>query len=302
MAERNCSANTVTAYNHDLLDFLEFIQKCISQAGTEQILDYLQHLQNINLSPKTRARRISALKQFFKFLKREKIIAHDPSVGIETPKVGKSLPGYLSLEEVNCLLEYLAAPKDSHAVRLKAIVEILYATGMRVTELITLPLTAIDLKYQQILIMGKGSKERIVPIGDYACEAIQEYMMVRAQFMCGKERGYLLPSSAKQGYLTRQRLHQLLKTLAINCGMNPEKVYPHILRHAFATHLLQNGADLLSVKSLLGHSSITTTEIYTHVNGTTLKELVNRCHPLAKNYHLGEEQLSGIPVILTKGV
>ncbi|MGB0935187.1 MAG: site-specific tyrosine recombinase XerD [Alphaproteobacteria bacterium] len=280
LVERNAALNTIEAYRRDLEDFFKVCKKDSAAVQADDIRGYLEALQNS--SPSTRARRLSALKQYFRFLLGEGAVDHDPTAIIDTPKQGQRLPKILSEADITALLDTVHAMEGPEGARLTAILELLYATGMRVSELVALPMTALQ-PGKGLVVKGKGGKERFVPINDIALEALEAYMNVRGAFVAGSNSaGFVFPSRSKEGYLTRQRLGQLLKQVALEAGLDPAKVSPHVLRHAFATHLLNNGADLISVQKLLGHVDISTTEIYTHVMGERLQELVTTCHPMAK--------------------
>lgn len=285
LAEKNFSLNTIAAYRRDLDDFQSFIQKTsLEQVHSQHIKGYLKDLNHRKVSVRTVARRISVMRQFYRFLFSEKILSENPMKEIESPKLTKSLPKTLSEEEVSQLLAGVRDGETPEEIRLCALLEILYATGVRVSELVSLTLQSFSQTtsgFGIIKIRGKGNKERIVPIGVAATEALQRYLKVRNVFSTIASP-WLFPSSAIEGYLTRQRFGQLLKELSLNVGLDPQKVSPHVLRHAFATHLLNHGADLVSVQKLLGHEDITTTEIYTHVATDRLKDIVKTCHPLSK--------------------
>ncbi len=288
-AERGAAKATVDAYGRDLVDFSTFLTRkkrgALDAASSDDIKAYLAQLHGAGLEPRTLARRQSALRQFYLFLLSEKKIEHDPTRQVEAPKLGRRLPGVLDENEVNCLLTSAAERKDAEGIRLLALLELLYATGLRVSELVGLPLGAIDGEGRFLRVKGKGSKERLVPIAPRALRAIEAYMVVRPHFLGQKPTAQALrlffPSSSRSGALTRQRFAQLLKDIAIKAHIDPAKVSPHKLRHAFATHLLEHGADLRGVQKMLGHSDITTTQIYTHVVSGRLVAAVEK-HPLAR--------------------
>lgn len=283
LAERNSATNTVSSYSQDLEHFLTFYQDPILEATSEDIRRYLAHLYQNEYESSTRARHLCALKQFYQFLKQERDISQDPTLHIDSPKTKRSLPKILTVAEADRLLAHCHRCNDPKMIRLSAVLETLYATGMRVSELLSLPLSALDLPNELVRVKGKGAKERMLPLGPYACAALEKHIKTARLDRIKVPGTYLFPSSsARGGHLTRQRLFQLLKTLAIDCGIAPEKLSPHVLRHAFATHLLHGGADLVVVQKLLGHSNITTTQIYTHIPNQALEALVNACHPLAK--------------------
>jgi integrase/recombinase XerD len=293
-AERGAAANTLQAYRRDLEDFLAFMDrraKSLAAAGQGDIGAYLRSLSESGLAPTSRARRLSAIRQLFKFLVGEGVVAEDPVVGFAGPKQGRPLPKTLSVAEVDRLIE--AARRRTEvtrgrervrALRLHALIETLYATGLRVTELVTLPRSVLAGDGRVLTVKGKGGRERIVPLTPAARTAIDRYLNVGkgdddvAPMIATK---WLFASRGAEGHLTRQRLAQELKELAEEAGLDVERVSPHVLRHAFASHPLDRGADLRSVQQLLGHADISTTQIYTHVLEERLKKLVFEHHPLA---------------------
>tara|TARA_R110002095_G_scaffold114088_4_gene99649 strand:+ start:1634 stop:2548 length:915 start_codon:yes stop_codon:yes gene_type:complete len=289
-AERGLSQNTLQAYQRDLLDFSALLKGTDFLSVTPQdIRSYLQHLHSRALDPKTIARRLSALRHFYLFLYEQKEIDENPICDIEMPKIGKSLPKVLTKEEIVALVEAAYHKEGPEGIRLLCLLELLYATGLRVSELVALPCSDImaALRLDQIpmplVVRGKGNKERLVLLSTPSVKALKAYLEIRHVFDPQKNQlgKWLFPSTAKQGYLTRQRFGQLLKELALEAGIPLEKVSPHIIRHAFASHMLNNGADLLSLQKLLGHSDIATTEIYTHLRSDHLEETVLNHHPLS---------------------
>jgi len=289
-AERGASANTLDAYRRDLLAFDSWLagQDCsIRTASREQVRRYLGHLLQQGCAASTQARRLSALRQYFAFLYTEGWRGDDPTAAIDAPRRAQALPRTLSQQDVAALVAAARdeAEKSPEGVRLLCMIEILYAAGLRVSELVTLPLAAARSRDAFLVIKGKGGKERLVPLNRAAREAIGNYLAVRAEFLSPSARRgerYLFPSRGAEGYLTRQRCYQLLKELALKAGIDPEKLSPHVLRHAFATHLVEGGADLRSVQTMLGHADIATTQIYTHVANERLKATVIAAHPLAR--------------------
>ncbi|MDE2134147.1 MAG: site-specific tyrosine recombinase XerD [Alphaproteobacteria bacterium] len=291
-AERGASVNTLAAYRHDLLDFHGFLAARGTDAKRAARDDVKRHLAGLSASGiagSSQARRLSALRQFFGFLYAEGIRADDPTTAVAAPKRGRVLPKVLSCEDVERLIAAAAehAAKNEEGVRLLCIVEMLYGSGLRVSELATLPLAAVRKREGVLLVKGKGGKERLAPLNPRAQQTIAEYLAVRETFLPRGERRrlaerFLFPSRAAECHLTRRRLHQMLKALALDAGLDPGKVSPHVLRHAFATHLVEGGADLRSVQSMLGHADIATTQIYTHVAGDRLAATVVSAHPLAK--------------------
>jgi integrase/recombinase XerD len=286
VAERGAARNTIDSYKRDLADVESFLarrDRGIEAATTDDLREYLAALNANGATPSTAARRLSALRQFFRFLYAEGVRGDDPTATIESPRRGRPLPKLLSEAEVSQLLERARSKRGPEGVRLTALLETLYATGMRVSELVSLPLSAVARDPRYILVRGKGGKERLVPLSEPAREALNGYKGVRGQFCRnGVESPYLFPSRGGSGYLTRHRFAQLLKQLSSEAGITPSKVSPHVLRHAFATHLLNRGADLRSVQQMLGHADIATTQIYTHVLDERLKSLVETHHPLAR--------------------
>lgn len=268
--ERGISKNTLDAYSRDLQDF-SYSNPNLLTATTKDIRKWISGLSTGGKSAKTIARKLSCLKQLFNFLYLEKTRDDNPTLNVEAPKTAKSLPKYLSKEEVKRLLD--AAVEDP---RMNAMLEILYASGLRVSELISLRQNSIRQQNGEfyLFIKGKGSKERLVPLGSYAQDAL------RAYFDEVEIDDYLFPSG--KSHITRQGFGQNLKKLAVTAGVPPSKVSPHVLRHSFASHMLENGADLRIVQELLGHESIVTTEIYTHIQAEKLHETVKKFHPLSK--------------------
>lgn len=285
-AERGAARSTLSAYEADLKDFFSFIKTHDPSLITlKNIQDYLVLQKNLSVS--TVARRISCLRQFYKFLMSEGYITENPTSLLEAPRHQRKLPIVLSEEDVNRLLDGAKEWGGVEGERLSALLEILYATGFRVSELVSLPLTtAIGvLKSEKplLIVRGKGNKDRVVPLTPAALEKLKNYLGSRKSFLPkGKESPWLFPSSSRIGHLTRQRFGQLLKELALKVDLNPALLSPHTVRHAFATHLLRHGANLLVVQKLLGHSDISTTQIYTHVAQDDLAEMVEAYHPLAK--------------------
>lgn len=291
-AERGASANTLAAYRRDLLDASAAMSaraSSLKRATRDLVRGYLARLSQSGLAPSSQARKLSTLRQFFAFLYSETIRSDDPTNAIEAPKRNRPLPKVLSRQDLNQLLA-AAMPKDgqdAEGLRLYCVVELLYASGLRVSELATLPLGAVRNRDGFVIVRGKGGKERLAPLNPTAREAIRAYLNVRERFLPKGARQFLAErflfcSRAAEGHLTRRRLHQMLKSLAIKADIDPEKLSPHILRHAFATHLVEGGADLRSVQAFLGHSDIATTQIYTHVAGERLARIVESAHPLAR--------------------
>ena len=292
VAERGASANTLEAYRRDLREFAAFaLARGLAPegAGTDDIRAFIAAQTAAGMAPRTVARRLSALRQFFKFLFAEGIRADDPTGAVDGPRRDRPLPKVLSVAEVDDLLAAARTRPGPEGARLVALLETLYATGLRVSELVGLPLAAVSRDQRFLIVRGKGEKERAVPLSDPARDAIAAYRAVRKTFLKhGRDSKALFPSRAASGHLTRHRFAQLLKELAIAAGIDPARVSPHVLRHAFATHLLDRGADLRSVQQMLGHADIATTQIYTHVIDERLKALVRDHHPLARRGDRGK--------------
>ncbi|WP_120495380.1 site-specific tyrosine recombinase XerD [Kiloniella sp. EL199] len=289
-AERGASQNTLEAYERDLMrfdDFLSCRRKDIVAVEASDIKAYLADLTVEALSARTQARHLSSLKQFYLFLMEEGVRQDNPVAEIGTPRMAQALPKFLSVEDTDALLKAAQDDQTDEGLRLCALIELLYATGMRVSELVSLKISQTQRDSRILTVMGKGNKERLVPLSPQAREALDRYLLIRDNFFINlgqdkvKDAGWVFPSRGKSGYLTRHRVGQLLKELAIKSGVMPSKVSPHVLRHAFATHLLENGADLRSVQKMLGHSDISTTQIYTHVLQERLQKLVFEKHPLS---------------------
>ena len=291
-AERGAAALTIEAYGRDLADFAGFLGRAaIDRAGEEDLRRYLARLEATGMSPRTAARRLSALRQFHKFLMSDGIRPDDPTSGLDGPRQGRRLPKLLSEAEVTALIAAAATDRTPEGLRLSAILELFYASGLRVSELVALPYGAVARGESFITVRGKGGKERLVPIGAGARAALDAYLTVRPVFLDeGKPARWLFPSRGAGGHLSRIRCGQLLKALALKAGIDPAKLSPHVLRHAFATHLLAHGADLRSVQQMLGHADIATTEIYTHVDVERLTRLVTTAHPLARRGRRGTDQ------------
>jgi len=288
LAERGVAQNTIESYRRDLLDFTAFLgrrRQSLESAGTDHIRRYLKTLSEAGMAASTSARRLSALRRFYQFLHAERIRDDDPSSGLDSPKIGKSLPKFLSEDEVDRLLAAAHARSGTDGLRLTALVEILYAAGLRVSELVGLPLAALSRDGRLLTFRGKGGKERMVPRSEPAMDALAAYLPVRETFLPKRratgDLGFMFPSRGKSGHLTRVRFNQVLKELAVEANLDFRRVSPHVLRHSFASHLLAHGADLRTLQQMLGHADISTTQIYTHVLDERLKALVEQAHPLA---------------------
>lgn len=296
-AERGAARLTLAAYRNDLADLAGFLAArgtALENADAAALHDYLAHMSTRLLAPRTLARRLSAMRQFFRFLVSDGMRADDPTSGLDTPRLGHPLPKILGEAEVERLIEAAAVWPGDEGVRLRCLLELLYATGLRVSELIGLPFAGAQRDPRFLLVRGKGGKERVVPLSPPAREALARYLECRDRFLPRgqpanpnqpvnpKMARWLFPSRGTDGHLTRQRCGQLLKELALAAGLDPTRLSPHVLRHAFASHLLDHGADLRSVQQMLGHADIATTQIYTHVQSERLRRLVETVHPLAR--------------------
>ncbi len=293
-AELGAATNTLLAYGRDLKDFSDWLTRRksgFSEADRDRIEGYLIDCDAQGLSRSTRARRLSAIKQLYRFAFEEGWRESNPAIQIKGPGRPKRLPKTLDVPEVDRLLAAArrTGRSDADKIRNTCLMELLYATGMRVTELVSLPVSSARGDPRMLLVLGKGGKERMVPLSPPAREALADWLKARdtaeekAISKGGQASRFLFPSRGKSGHLTRHRFFLLVKELAVEGGVSPEKVTPHTLRHAFATHLLANGADLRSIQTLLGHADVATTEIYTHVLDERLSELVLEHHPLAKD-------------------
>lgn len=299
-SERGAAHNTRQAYWRDLADVSLYLKNVcksdVDKASTDELKAYLKDLSEkthakgahkSKIAVRTVARRLSALRQFYRYLISENVRENDPTSTIESPKQTRTLPKTLSESEVTQLIKTAGETGTAESVRLVCLLEMLYATGLRVSELVGLPMSAIAEDSQFVMVAGKAGRERMVPLTDPAQKALKEYLNVRKQFIGvdegGRQSTWLFPSrTSDSGHLTRQRFAQLLKDLARAAEVDEDRVSPHVLRHAFATHLLRNGADLRSVQKMLGHADIATTQIYTHIVGESLKKTVEEKHPLSK--------------------
>ena len=299
-AEQGAGVNTLDAYRRDLADFSEFLGRdgqSFSSADTQILRDYLADLDTRGFKSSSVARRLSAMRHLFRFLFNEGIRNDDPAAILSGPKRGRGLPKVLSIADVDRLLsrakELSVAPaavsplQRLRSARLYCLLEVLYATGLRVSELVTLPLSASRREARMIVVRGKGNKERLVPLNEAARRAMADYLAAMQSLKPETKKSttaskWLFPSFGESGHLSRQHFARELKELAAAAGIAPRLVSPHVLRHAFASHLLHNGADLRIVQTLLGHTDISTTQIYTHVVEERLKSLVRDLHPLAE--------------------
>lgn len=287
-AERGASANTLDAYGRDLLDASEYCGARLVSASSRDLSGWLADLAARGMAPSTQARKLSAVRRFFRFLFQEGDRKDDPTAKLDGPSPEREVPDVLSREEVARLI---GACEDDK--RLKCLVELLYGAGLRASELVSLRVGNLPRRKAgqwmsaEIIIRGKGGKDRLCPLGRAALSAMAEWLEVREAslpdnpLIRAKAEPFVFPSRGKEGHLTRRRLGQMLAELAVSAGIRSDRVYPHALRHAYATHLLQGGADLRVVQTLLGHADIATTQIYTHVLTDELAELLETAHPLA---------------------
>ncbi|MEZ5894625.1 MAG: site-specific tyrosine recombinase XerD [Parvularculaceae bacterium] len=284
--ERAAAANTLKNYGRDLDRFAAFARarkEGLSTAGADDIAAWLEALEAEGLAASTAALKTSALRQFYQFLYAEGLRSDNPTAAIDRPKTRRPLPKILSREDVVALFDAALRVEGEQGLRLVAMLEVLYSAGLRVSELVSLPVGAFRDGERVLIVRGKGDKERLAPLTQRAVDAVKTYLAARAAFLKeGEKSPWLFPSRGKSGHVTASRFAQMLKDLAVEAGVPPSKVSPHVLRHAFATHLLEGGADLRSVQQMLGHADITTTQIYTHVAQDRLKDLVFSKHPLAK--------------------
>jgi integrase/recombinase XerD len=298
-AEQGAGSNTLDAYRRDLTDLSEFLSpngETLATVGTDRLRDYLGNLDARAFKSSSVARRLSAMRHLFRFLLNERVRSDDPAAILSGPKRGRGLPKVLSIADVDRMLTrakeltQVADVSPLHrlrAIRLYCLLEVLYATGLRVSELVSLPRSAARQDARMIVVRGKGNKERLVPLNDASRQAMRDYLDAKEtrkpeQKKSGDASKWLFPSFGESGHLTRQHFARDLKELAAAAGLAPRLVSPHVVRHAFASHLLHNGADLRIVQTLLGHTDISTTQIYTHVVEERLKSLVRDLHPLAE--------------------
>lgn len=292
-AERGAARHTLEAYGRDLTDYAQFLENNGTQLASvtsNDIRAFLRDLDNRGLAVSTAQRRLSAVRQLHRFLYGEGITATNPATVIEAPRTVRALPKVLSIAEVDHLLvharqqvEEKTGKKRRDAARLHCLLELLYATGLRVSELVSLPKNILSDNAYLAAVTGKGGRQRLVPVSRAAREALDAYRQLMQHHSARQmaDTAFLFPSRGKAGHLTRQQFALALKALAASAGLDPQKVSPHVLRHAFASHLLQGGADLRAVQQMLGHADISTTQIYTHVLAERLKAVVEDHHPLA---------------------
>jgi integrase/recombinase XerD len=282
-AEKRLAANTVQSYQYDLTDFFGFVAsrkiKTAERVSLTDIRDYLARCRKNGQASRSVARKISTLRVFFRFLLAENIISEDPTTLIESPRLGRTLPKSLTVKEVSRLLSFTGVKTEAPlALRNSAMLHLLYATGLRVTELVTLRMAGLNFSGGHLRVLGKGSKERLVPFGEEAKERIETYLeSARPRILKGRTSNFLFVTHRGRP-MTRLRFWQIIRNRVSVAGID-KRISPHTLRHSFATHLLENGADLRSVQMMLGHSDIATTQIYTHVNSGRLKNIHQRFHP-----------------------
>lgn len=284
VAQKNLSKNTCSSYLIDLNQFNKFFDGIsFSKLKESDIRSFIIHLAE-NYSTKTHARKLSTLKQFYFFLVEEEMCNSNLILNFDFPKTKTNLPKILTENEINSLLDFCMTDKSPFGFRLSAMLEILYSTGIRVSELVSIKLSSFEEGFRSILIRGKGGKERIVPLTDSAINSIHSYLLIRNKLLSQKkESEYLFPSYSRNKHITRNRFFQILKNLSSKVNISPERLSPHVIRHSFATHLLDRGVDLRTIQSSLGHSDISTTQIYTHVKTRKLREIIEKKHPLKKN-------------------
>ena len=292
-AERGAGENTLAAYRNDLDDLTAHLRAknaSIAGASTDDLRGFLKSLDERGFKASSLARRLSAVRQLYRFLYAEGKRGDDPAAVLEGPKRARTLPKVLSIADVDKLLKQARANAENEkqppaqrlrSARLLCLLEVVYATGLRVSELVALPASAARRDQRMLVVRGKGGKERLVPLNQAAKRAMEEYLTLRAETVREAQSKWLFPSFGEQGHITRQHFARELKVLGSACGIQPARLSPHVLRHAFASHLLHNGADLRVVQTLLGHADISTTQIYTHVLEERLKTLVRDLHPLA---------------------
>lgn len=292
IAERGIAKNSVLSYKRDLLDFQNFLgKKGLSELeiSPDNIEDYINNLSVNNIAPRSINRKISTLKSYYNFLISEGYTKHNPTLIVDLPKYSNKLPNVLPIEAIKTLLEYCDQDQTQEGIRLSAMIHLIYASGLRVSELVSLKLIEIasGIKVSEIrktfAVKGKGGKERIVVINNKTKNVLEEYLKIRENFCKGKSsnaKQYFFASSSQEGHMTRQNFAIQLKKASLNCGLDPDIISPHVLRHSFASHLLEGGADLRVIQELLGHSDISTTQIYTHVQTDHLKKTLDQFHPL----------------------
>ena len=289
-AERGAAKNTAAAYARDLTALDEFLsarRRTFVSAGINDLRAYLSFLTEEDYSPRTQARRLASTREFYKFLYTEKIRRDNPSDALDSPKIGRSLPKYLSESAISRLFSAIDKLPENERCRMRALLETLYASGLRVSELVGLPLSVVNARENVVVVRGKGDKDRMVPLTDAAKTALKQWVSEREKVLKRSSK-WLFPADSKEGHLTRFCFYQKLKTLAALAGIPASRVSPHVIRHSFASHLIAHDADLRSVQQMLGHNDISTTQIYTHILPDRLKKTVETAHPLGKVSFLKE--------------
>jgi len=286
LVERDASKNTISSYKSDLEKFFEAVKKPLSDISAQEIRIYIESLRSQSFEAKTIARKLSSIRHFFRYVFEEKLIDSNPTLEVDMPRLNKNLPDVMSESEIVLLLENAGSKSAPESLRDLTMLEILYATGMRVSELVSLKISQLKIDQNTIQpfieIHGKGNKERLVALNSKSIEALKQYLPIREKLTDNQKDPWLFPSKqSSEGHITRQYFAKILKRLALDVGIDPKKVSPHKVRHSFATHLLNNGADLRTIQELLGHEDISTTQIYTHVASKKLKETIEKFHPLA---------------------
>ena len=282
--EKGASLNTLAAYKRDLVEFSKITEgKEYEKIDNKDISDYLNILNESDNSPRTISRKISCIREFFKFLISERIISSNPTNNIHNPKLNKGLPLFLTHQEIKKICDTASSDKSFSVNRIGVMVKLMYSSGLRVSELVSLTENSINIEQQQILIHGKGNKERVVPINKEVIKEVLEYLEYRKEFIGNRKNNWLFPSQTSlAGHITRDGFFKGLKKVAVNAGISPSKVFPHVLRHSFATYLVNKKADLRSIQKMLGHENIATTEIYTHISTQKLVDEVTQKHPLSR--------------------
>lgn len=285
-AEKGAANNTIAAYRQDLTQFLQFNNICANQICSEHISKYIQQLGAEFKSSRTQARKLSAIREFCRFLYSEKILAENPSLNISSPKQEKNLPKFLTARQIELLVKKAGTHNNLQFKRAGLIIGLMFATGLRVSEAVSLPENAINHDKKEVIVRGKGSKERIIPVSDETLKQLSDYANYRNYFIAdGKKSAWLFPSKrGNNNHISRSGFFRLLKELALECDLNPELISPHTLRHSFATNLVNHDADLRSVQKMLGHESVATTEIYTHITSERLLKAVSKKHPLNRYF------------------
>ena len=283
--EGGASINTIDAYKRDITQFSDFLKgQDLTDVQTEDLEQYIEDIQLQGNSPKTITRKISCIREFYKFLISEKLITVNPTNKLRTPKIGKGLPEVLTPSEIKKICRYAKKGLSLSSKRMSVMVRLMYCAGLRVSEMISLTDNSINFEQKQILIHGKGSKERVVPVSADTIKEVASYIDHKNKYKKNTKDNWLFPSSRSiSGHITRDAFFKNLKKIALNVGIAPHRVHPHVLRHSFATELVNNNADLRSIQKMLGHENVITTEIYTHISAQKLVDEVHKRHPLSLN-------------------